>query len=130
MRTNKKLFLTIAGLACCAVLVWFSTSTQGREITYRIYPQIAMPEYRTEADRAIPTYERLMERAMDLTESNLTRISTDIQGVVEKVGSIDGKVTQLSATITRIEKILDIKPLPENNTHKQTPNKSLPPITH
>jgi len=68
-----------------------------------------MPEYRTEADRAIAANERLMKLAMDLTESNLTRISTNIQGIVEKVDCIDVKVTQLSTINIRIEKKLNIK---------------------
>ena len=109
MRTKKSLLAVAAGLACCVVVVWFSTSIQGSEKTYEIQPQITLPEYRTDAARAIDAYERLMERYMDLTEMNMIRIGMDVQGFGGKLGSIDNKLAELSARLSRIEKALGIE---------------------
>ena len=138
MRTNKNLLALAAGLAVCAAAVWFSTSMQAGERTYEIQPRITVPEYKTDAARAIDAYERLMDRFMDLNERNLTGISADLKGVVKKLDSIDAKLSRLSARIAGIEKALSVKqpktllrkpPLPEP-AHKSCPEKSLPPASN
>jgi hypothetical protein len=109
MRTNKNLSAVAVGLVCCILITWFSTSIRGVEKTYEVRPQISLPEYRTDAARAIDAYERLMERHMDLTERNLTKIDTDIQHLAKKLDSIDGKLTELCSRMATIEKTLGIK---------------------
>ncbi|MHC4658127.1 MAG: hypothetical protein ACYS83_02970 [Planctomycetota bacterium] len=135
MRTKKNLLTIAAVLACCVVLIWLSTSIKGGERTYEVRPEIGIPEYRTDAARAIDAYERLMERYMDLTEGNLIRIGTDIQGAVRKLDSIDSKLTRLSTRMARIERALGLekptpaakkKNLPEE-TQKKSRKTSLPP---
>ncbi|MHC4616189.1 MAG: hypothetical protein ACYTEQ_00390 [Planctomycetota bacterium] len=108
MRRERSLLAVAAVLVCCIVLVWFSVSA-GVEKRYKIQPQISVPEYKTDAARAIDAYERLMERYMDLTEGNLIRTGTDVQAVLKKLDSIDRKLTRLSARITRIEKALGLE---------------------
>jgi len=109
MRTNKNLLAVAMAVVCCAIVVWFSTSIRGSQKTYEVRPQITIPEYRTDAARAIDAYERLMERYMNLTEMNLFRVGTDVQCVVKKLDSIDYKLTELCARIVRIEKALGIE---------------------
>jgi hypothetical protein len=105
MRT-KALLTAATVLAACVILVWFSKSIQGDQRTYEVRPEVAIPEYRTDAARAIDAYERLMDRYMGLTEGNLIRIETDLVTVVRKLDSIDRKLTGLSSRISRIEKAL------------------------
>ena len=107
MRT-RNLLVVAAGLVCCVVVVWLSTSIQGGEKTYEVRPQITLPEYRTDAARVIDAYERLMDRYMGLTERNLTGFGTGLKGVVKKLDSIDAKLTVLSARMARIERALGI----------------------
>jgi hypothetical protein len=103
MRT--KALLTIAtGLTACVIVVWFSKSIQGSPKTYEVRPEITIPEYRTDAARAIDAYERLMDRYMGMTERNLVRIEADLETVVGKLDSIDRKLTELSLRISRLEK--------------------------
>lgn len=109
MRTNRNLLAIAAGLICCIVVVWFSTSIYAREEIYEIRPQIAIPEYKTDTARIIDAYERLMDRYMGLTEGNLIRIGTDVQSIIKKLNSINGKLTKLSARMTAIEKVLGIE---------------------
>lgn len=129
MRTNKYLSVVAIGLACCILITWFSTSIRGVEKTYEVRPQISLPEYRTDAARAIDAYERLMERHMDLTERNLTKIDADIHQIAKKLDSIDNKLTELSSRMATIEKTLGIKqtrrlfrkkPLPAQTQKKAT----------
>jgi len=109
MRTQKHLLAVAAGLVCCVAVVWFSTSIQGGEKIYEVQPQITLPEYRTDAARAIDAYERLMERYMDLMEMNVIRIGADVQGLAKRLDSIDSKLTELSKGMARIEKALGIE---------------------
>jgi hypothetical protein len=135
MITNKNLLAVGAAVICCMTVVWFSTSIQGVPKTYELRPQISIPEYRTDAVRAIDAYERLMERYMDLTERNSIKISADLKEVIKKLYSIDDKLTELSARIARIEKTFGIeqpKPPAKEKLQPKAPgtkahNESLPP---
>jgi len=122
MITNKNLLAVGAVVVCCITVVWFSTSIQGDTKTYELRPQISIPEYRTDAVRAIDAYERLMERYMDLTERNSTRIGMDLKEVIKKLYSIDDKLTQLSARIARIEKTFGIEQTKPPVKKKLQPN--------
>ena len=132
MKTNKNLLIVAAAVLCCAATAWFATSIQGRERTYEVEPQVTIPEYRTDAARAIDAYERLMDRLMDLTEKNLDRINTAVFDITKKLDSIDDRLQKLSERIERIENALGIQQpktqtsddsqtkLPCSKTHKKT----------
>lgn len=109
MKTRKSLLVVTAGLACCIVVVWLSTLSEGGEKTYELRPEVMLPEYRTDTARAIDAYERLMERYMDLTEMNMVRIGMDVQLFGRKLDSIDGKLVELLTRISRIERALGIE---------------------
>ena len=123
MITNKKLLAVGAFVVCCVTVIWFSTSIQGGSKTYELRPQISIPQYRTDAVRAIDAYERLMERYMNLTERNSTRIGTDIKEVIKRLDSINDKLTELSARMARIEKTFGIEE-PKPPTNKTTRSKA------
>lgn len=108
MRTGKNLLAISIVAACCIFVIWFSTSIEGSQKTYEIQPNISIPEYRTDTVRVIDAYERLMERYMDLTETNMTGIDTDIKTVIGKLDSIENELKDLSARTERIEKALGI----------------------
>ena len=135
MTTSKNLLAVGVVVVCCITVVWFTTSIQGGPKIYELRPQIAVPEYKTDAVRAIDAYERLMERYMDLTEGNSMRIGTDLKEVMKKLDSIDDKLTELSARIARIEKTFGIeqpKPQAKEKPRPKAPdtkanNEFLPP---
>jgi peptidoglycan hydrolase CwlO-like protein len=109
MKMRRNLIIAAAAVVCCIVVVWFSASIHGSQKSYEVQPHITIPEYKTDAARAIDAYERLMDRYMSLTEKNIFRIDTDIQEVAKKLDSIDNKLTKLSTKIAGIEKALGIK---------------------
>lgn len=119
MRTNRNLLAIAAWTVVCVVVVWLSASIQGVENTYEIHPEITIPEYRTDAARAIDAYERLMQRYMDITEKNLIRLSADIKSVVRKLDSIDSKLRELSTRIAKIEKAVGVEQ-PKTQIGKKT----------
>ena len=123
MITNKNLLAVGVVVVCCITVVWFSTSIQGGSKTYELRPQIALPEYKTDAVRAIDAYERLMERYMNLTERNSMRIGTDIKEVIKRLDSINDKLTELSLRIANIEKTFGIEE-PKPTTNKTTRSKA------
>jgi len=135
MRVNKNLLALAAAVVCCTIVVWFSTSIQGNPKTYEVRPQVSIPEYRTDAARAIDAYERLMERYMDLTERSLLRVAGDVRDVMKKLDSIDHKLTVLCARTAKIEEALGIEqpkpPIrekhPPNALKKEAHEKSSPP---
>ena len=109
MKTGRNLSAVTATVVCCTVIIWLSTSIHGGEKTYEVQPQVTIPEYRTDAARAIDAYEHLMERYMDLTGSNLAGIGADVKYIIKKLDCINEKLTKLSARIRKIEKALKIK---------------------
>jgi hypothetical protein len=126
MITNKNLLAIGAVVVCGITLVWFSTSIQGVPKTYELQPHISLPEYRTDAARAIDAYERMMERYMNMTERDSVRISVDLKEIIKKLYSIDNKLTELSARIARIEKTFGIeqpKPPAKEKARPEAPDK-------
>jgi len=85
-------------------------SAQGGERSYEVEPVITTPEYRTDAARAIDAYERLMERYMDLTAKHLLQVGADCQAVTQRLDSLDARLEDISARLTRIEKAMGIVP--------------------
>lgn len=109
MKKGRNLWVLAAVIVVFAAIFWFSSSIQGVEKTYELRPQIAIPQYRTDAARAIDAYERLMERYMDLTERNLFVVADDVKEIVRTLDSMDKQLKQLTAKITAIEKALGIE---------------------
>jgi Na+/phosphate symporter len=124
MKIKTNILAVTAVVAVCASLVWLCTSIQGGEKKYEVHPYITIPEYRTDAARAIDAYERLMERQMDLTEKNLIAIKTNLKEIAGKLDSIDAKLTELSARIGKIEKALRIEPSEEPKEKTACPEKT------
>jgi Na+/phosphate symporter len=108
MRTKKRLLAVIAAIVACFVVAWFATSIQGGQKTYELQPRMSIPEYKTDTVRIMDAYERLMDRYMDLTESNSAMVGMDLKTALTKLDSIDARLTELSARMTRIEKALGI----------------------
>ena len=109
MKTNRNILAVFVVTIICSVVVWLSTSIQGGQKTYEIRPNITIPEYKTDLARVMDAYERLMERYMDLTERNQSMVGTDLKYVVKTLDSIDGRLTEFSERIARIETALGIE---------------------
>ena len=117
MINNKTLLTTGAIIICGITVIWLSAKTHGNPTTYELQPWISVPQYKTDAVRAIDAYERLMERYMDMTENSSLRTNKDLKEVIKKLDSLDVKLTKLSHRIARIEKTFGIE---ETNPFEDT----------
>lgn len=106
----------------CLVVAALAASMPGRERTYEV-ETINSPEYKTDAARAIDAYERLMDRYMDLSEKIFSKMGGDSQAVSTKLDSLDSRLADISARLTRIEKALGIDPN-GNPSPSKSPNAS------
>lgn len=109
MLTKKNLIAVTAGFICVTVLVWFCGSTGANEWRDQMEYVILAPGNQSDTARAIDSYEYLMERYMLMTERNFSGIGVDVQEVVKKLDSIDAKLNNISARMSKIEKALGIK---------------------
>jgi len=127
-KENKNLLLVGAVIIVCLIVIGFSSSIQGGEKSYKIKPEITLPEYRTDTARAIDAYERVMDRFINMTEKNLTSINTDVKNIAKKLVLIDCKLTDISTRMAKIEKALGIQQSPKP-VEKASRNKSDVPDT-
>ena len=109
MKTRKSLLAVAAVIACGLIVVWFSASIQGGQQTYNLQPDLTIPEYKTDTAHVMESYERLMDRYMDLTGSHLATVGMDLRNILTKLDAIDGRLTELSTRLTRIEHALAIE---------------------
>ncbi|MHC4743710.1 MAG: hypothetical protein ACYS8Z_17475 [Planctomycetota bacterium] len=113
-RSHKGLFGAVTVLLILVAVTWYSGVIEGDSRRYQvrpeIRPEIRVPEYRSDAARAIDAYERLMERYMSLSERSFGDVGTDLKDVSRKLDSIEGQLRGLSARMGRIEKALGIEP--------------------
>jgi peptidoglycan hydrolase CwlO-like protein len=107
-RENKNLLVVGIFLFACFIALCFSTSIHGGQ-KYQVRPEITIPEYRTDAARAVDAYERLMDRFMSMTERNLVGIDNDVKRVNRQLTSINSKLSELLVRIANIEKKLNFK---------------------
>jgi hypothetical protein len=71
------------------VVVWLASGIEGAEKRYEIQPFVGVPEYRTDAARAIDAYERLMDRYMSMTERELYNVSAYLSDVSRQMEALD-----------------------------------------
>jgi hypothetical protein len=134
MKSKRKIHIVFVLALVSVVGLWLSTSTGRDRKRYEIETQVyGVPEYRTDAARAIDAYERLMDRHMDLTERGLLDVAADIQTVAARLDAIDARLTRFDARLARIENHLGIAPTPSvtvvdpNLPRLPAPSPSAPP---
>lgn len=114
IRSRKGILGAVTVLLILGAVMWYSGVIEGESRQYHvrpeIRPEIRVPEYRSDAARAIDAYERLMERYMSLSERSFGDIGSDLKDVSRKLDSIDGQLRVLSVRMGRIENALGIEP--------------------
>ena len=113
MKSNRKVQV-VCGVVLVAVMAILLSPSTGRDRqNYRVETRLYdVPEYRSDAARAIDAYERLMERYMDLTERNLLAVAADGQTLIARLDGLDAALTKLDGRLARIERHLGIAPAP------------------
>ena len=113
MKTKKRILRIglVAVLAVAAIFLLASQTTTAGEKTYEINAgKHLVRGYASDVDRVMASYEKLMNRYMDMVDSNMKGISYDTRKILSDLSSIDKKINTLDERIARIEKALKIEP--------------------
>jgi len=122
MNTNKRLFAGACVLISILVVLFSSVPISGRGRIYEVHPEITLPQSpTTDAGRAIDSYERLMDRYIDLTEQNNANVSISLAEINEKLDVLSGQILDLSERIEKIEKVVVPVMKRRMRTSKPTP---------
>jgi hypothetical protein len=105
------------------VVVWLTTGIEAGEKVYEVHPYVGVPEYRTDAARAIDAYERLMDRYMSMTERELYSVGANLSSFSRQLEALDAKINRLHARLGRIEKKLGVASEQPQGRRKQTDEK-------
>jgi hypothetical protein len=110
MKQNRYLLVMGAVIVVCLIAAAVSTAIPDNGRKYEVDTVVGVPEYKTDAARAIDAYERLMDRYMNLSEKIFSKMGGDSQAVATKLDSLDSRLADISTRLTRIEKALGIDP--------------------
>ncbi len=129
MKSKSRVLFLCAILSFVLVLMWFSGRGEAIEKTVEVEPWITVPEYRSDAGRAIDAYERMMERYMDVTQEDIGGIRGGVKLVSRKLSSIEMKLDRMEQRLVRIERTMGIKepgrtPRPAGEKGATKPNTS------
>lgn len=105
---------TIKKLACvlaCAALFWCLTGAKGARKTYEIHSQIPESVFKSESDRALDAYERLVDRALDVNKRQLDAMDLNIREVSKQLHRVEAKLDQLLNRAMIAEYALGIPPM-------------------
>ncbi len=112
MTKNKILFVLGVAIAACATVIAVTNSTHDRrddrESRYEIENEISLPEYKSNLDKMIDAYERMVDKLLYATSSG-TKFNSDANAIYKKLSEIDSKLTLITAKLEKIEKTLGIK---------------------
>jgi len=107
---NKNIVFVFSVLFICMIAGFFSATLFGSERQhYEIRPEITLPEYKTDMDRAVETYQRIIDNYARLTEDGLTDIRSEINDISEKLDSMDQQIAKLSHQLETVQKKLGIE---------------------
>jgi hypothetical protein len=110
MKQNRYLLVTGAVVVICLIAAAISTAIPDNGKKYEVDAIVDVPEYKTDAARAIDAYERLMDRYMDLSEKLISQVGSDRQVVSTKLDSLDSRLADIAARLTRIENAIGVDP--------------------
>jgi hypothetical protein len=120
MKINRNVLIAGMLVFVFGVVVWLTTGIEGAVKRYEVQPFVGVPEYRTDAARAIDAYERLMDRYMSMTERELYNMGAHLSDISQQLDVLDAKINRLHARISKFEKVLGIETEEPESERKQT----------
>lgn len=109
MKKNKILFILGLAVSLCAVVIAVSDSKhEKRENRYELENEISLPEYKSNIDKMIDAYERMVDKLLYATSSG-TKFNSDVNSIYKKLSDIDNKLAVITAKLETIEKELELK---------------------
>jgi hypothetical protein len=99
----------------------------GKRHTFEVRNSITSPQYRSDAARAIDAYERLMERYMSLTETNLVAAQADGRDMAYRLTRLESTLERIEQKLDHLSRTLQGSPLPGPIPTQQHPNAATSP---
>jgi septal ring factor EnvC (AmiA/AmiB activator) len=117
---TKRTFVSLAvvSLTCAALLLLSPTQGRDRDKDYEVNTHYELPEYRTDAARAIDAQEKLMNRMLDGYEHNNEVIQQQLDTINTKLDKILSNLDNISQRIAKIETKMGIEDTPEEDNPK------------
>jgi hypothetical protein len=84
----------LAALLACIVLLWSLAGAQGTK-TYEIHSQIPDSVFKSDSVRALETYERMVDRVLELNKRQLDAMDLNIREVSKQLYRVEAKLDQL-----------------------------------
>jgi len=101
--------------------------SSGKRHTFEVRNSITSPQYRSDAARAIDAYERLMERYMSLTETNLVATQADGRDMAYRLTRLESTLERIEQKLDHLGRTLQVSPIPGSIPPTQSPNGSASP---
>ena len=95
---------TVFVLVICVLVFCLGQRSGAADRNYEIRPEIDAGLIQSETVRVVNAYERLMDRYMDLVQSNMVNISRDSKEIIVKLEAIEKKIDSLSERMDKLEK--------------------------
>ncbi len=111
MTRPKTVFIRTLILVSCLLIILTAGSTTGKVDNYEVQPQVKVHEYgyKSELTQVIESYEKLMGRYMDLSQTNLNNMKTNVIELKKTTNDIKNRLYDITTRLARIEKALDIE---------------------
>ncbi|MCP4451811.1 MAG: hypothetical protein GY809_10145 [Planctomycetes bacterium] len=84
----------LAGVLACVALLWSFAGAQGSK-AYRVHTQIPESVFKSDSARALDTYERMADRALELNKRQLDVMALNIKEVSTQLSRVEVKLDQL-----------------------------------
>jgi hypothetical protein len=91
---TSQIMKKLAGVLVCVVLLWSFAGAQGSK-GYRIHSQIPESVFKSDSERALDTYERMVDRALELNKRQLDVMDLNIKEVSKQLTRVEAKLDQL-----------------------------------
>jgi hypothetical protein len=98
MTKNKNLLVLCAAVAVCTLTVAVPNHNNHGDQSYEFDNEITLPEYRSDLDKMIDAYERMVDRVLYANGTG-----GDVNVLSQKMTEIDNKLNMISAKLARIE---------------------------
>ncbi len=84
----------LAGVLACVALLWSLAGAQGTR-TYEIHPQIPESVFKSDSERVLDTYERMVDRVLELNRRQLDTMDLNIKQVSQQLNRVEAKLDLL-----------------------------------
>jgi hypothetical protein len=110
MQKNKKFFLFTSIMVLALLIAGLSARISNGEASYEVEHEIKLPEYKSDTARMIDSYERTVNRLMDMKNNNSALVNIKLQNIENKLDKLIRISEENSNRLQKIEEKLGIEP--------------------